>query len=108
MNTVSRSRLALLAAVVLAGGLQMVALPHAEAIPLPVFENLESKWSTLTVGMTMEEVIQRIGSAPRQHEQSELVGVRVDDMSWIDIQLNQYRARFLAGRLYAKNVSRGG
>jgi len=72
---------------------------------LPALEDLEPRWNQLGIGMTVEQALALMGDAPAGREQSEWLGLRVDDLLWRDLR-SSYRARFLANKAYAKTLTR--
>ena len=81
----------------------LAALP-ATAFDLPRFDDLRPKWEQVAMGDTPEQVVLRMGNPNRRSEQ-QLMGVVRLDLVWKDIRSQQYTARFLAGRLYAKDMT---
>lgn len=84
-----------------------LALPTAaQAIDfsLPKLEDLREKWSNVGMGATDALVVQVMGS-PNGRTETQTMGVPHMTLEWKDIKGFRYTARFLGGRLYAKQAS---
>lgn len=83
------------------------ALPTAALaidLTLPKFEDLRAKWETVGLGLAPELVVQLMGS-PNGRTETQTMGVPHLALEWKDIKGNHYTAKFLAGRLYAKEMT---
>ena len=99
INTIPRRTLLGLAA-----GLAMAQTAHALDLGLPKLEDLRPKWDSLGLGTTAETVVQVMGS-PSGRTETQAMGVPHLLLEWKDIKGLHYSARFLAGRLYAKEMT---
>ena len=82
-------------------------LPNAAVaidLTLPKFEDLRAKWESVGLGLAPGLVVQLMGS-PNGRTETQTMGVPHLALEWKDIKGNQYTAKFLAGRLYAKKVT---
>ena len=86
--------------------LSMTAPTSALALDLtlPKFEDLRAKWASVEMGHTPALVVQLMGG-PNGRTEAVTAGVERLELEWKDIKGNHYTARFLAGRLYAKQVT---
>lgn len=102
MTQTTPRRRASLVAVALA----MVAPISANAfdLRLPKLEDLRPKWANVEMGQTPAVVVQVMGD-PSARTESEIAGIARLDLEWKDIKGNHYTAKFLAGRLFAKQVT---
>ena len=83
------------------------ALPTAALaldLTLPKFEDLRAKWESVGLGLAPELVVQLMGS-PNGRTEIQTMGVPHLALEWKDIKGNHYTAKFLAGRLYAKEMT---
>jgi len=83
------------------------ALPSAALaidLTLPRFEDLRAKWETVGLGLAPELVVQLMGS-PNGRTETQTMGVPHLALAWKDIKGNHFTAKFLAGRLYAKETT---
>jgi len=101
MSTIHIRRQALLATALT--GLALLCRPAA-AIDLPRLDDLRPKWDAVALGDTPEQVLQRMGN-PNRRTELQTLGVARLDLVWKDIRGPLYTARFLAGRLYAKEMT---
>jgi hypothetical protein len=90
--------LAVLAATLPGGG------AHAFDLSIPKLEDLRPKWDAVGLGDTADEVIQRMGS-PNGRTEVQTMGLAQLTLEWKDVRGWHYTARFLAGRLYAKEMT---
>lgn len=108
--TVSPSRrqvLALPLNAALAAATASLALPTAAQaidLALPKLEDLREKWAAVGIGATDALVIQVMGS-PNGRTETQTMGVPHMTLEWKDIKGFRYAARFLGGRLYAKEMT---
>jgi hypothetical protein len=72
---------------------------------LPTFDNLETAWTFVDIGMTTERAIREMGP-PTSEDESSTLGINHRTLRWIDIRLTKYEAKFAANRLYSKTLSR--
>lgn len=77
---------------------------QAAALDLPRLDDLRPKWDAVSEGDSIEQVVLRMGNPNRRNEVRTL-GISRTDLVWRDIRGPLYTARFLAGRLYAKEVN---
>ena len=86
--------------------LSALALPAVPAVAfdLPRLDDLRPKWEAVSEGDSIEQVLLRMGNPNRRNE-ARTLGVSRVDLVWKDIRGPLYTARFLAGRLYAKEVA---
>lgn len=87
----------------LAIGLPVAHTAHALELGLSRFEDLRPKWDCLGLGTTVETVVQVMGS-PSARTETQTLGVPYLRLEWKDIS-RHYSARFVAGRLYAKEMT---
>lgn len=87
----------------LAVGLPVAHTAHALELGLPRFEDLRPKWDGLGLGTTVETVVQVMGSSSGRTE-TQTLGVPYLLLEWKDMS-RRYRAHFVAGRLYAKEMT---
>ena len=73
-------------------------------LTLPKFEDLRPKWASVEMGHTSAVVVQLMGD-PNSRTESVTAGVERLELQWKDIKGNHYTAKFLAGRLYAKQIT---
>ena len=71
---------------------------------LPSFEDLRPKWAAVSVGDSIDQVQQRMGS-PNTRTETQVLGVPQTALAWKDVRGYRYTARFLAGLLYAKELT---
>ena len=71
---------------------------------LPKLEDLREKWAAVGLGATDALVIQAMGN-PNPRTETQTMGVPHLTLGWKDIRGFRFSARFLAGRLYAKEMS---
>jgi hypothetical protein len=76
---------------------------QAQAFELPRFEDLRPRWNTLSEGDSLDQVLRQMGP-PNRRSEVRTLGVSRTDLVWKDIRGNVYTARFLVGRLFAKEV----
>ena len=102
-----RQFLALPPITALAGALASLSAPfEAQALDLslPKFEDLRAKWESVGLGATDALVVQVMGT-PNGRTETQTMGVPHVTLEWKDIKGYRYAARFLGGRLYAKEMS---
>lgn len=94
-----------LVAGVLGTMLVQFTLTHAAEfqITLPSFLDLGSKWALVSLGTPPETVTEAMGSVAERTE-SHTLGVAHLTLVWRDLKY-RYTARFVAGRLYNKDMS---
>ena len=85
----------------------LVALPGAATafdLSLPKFEDLREKWASVGLGLS-PELVQQVMGSPNGRTDTQTMGVPHLTLAWKDIRGYHYTAKFLAGRLYAKEMS---
>lgn len=92
---------ALLAAALLLAGRPCAAAPD---FSLPRLEDLRPKWAALGMGVTSELVLQVMGT-PNGRSETQTMGLAQLTLEWKDIHGYRYAAKFLANRLYAKEMA---
>lgn len=100
LRSTRRALLAMAASTVLA----MPGAASALDLTLPKFEDLREKWASVGLGLVPELVQQLMGS-PNGRTETQTMGVPHLTLEWKDIRGNRYTAKFLAGRLYAKEMT---
>lgn len=95
-----RRRIALLPA-----AMCLAAPASAWNFGIPRLEDLGPKWDVLSVGQTPEEVVRVMGS-PQGRTETVTAGISHLTLTWKDVGGHHYTARFVAGRLYVKQLFR--
>lgn len=84
-----------------------MALPLSAAAidwTIPRFEDLQPKWAHVEAGQSPAAVALVMGE-PTARTETVVAGVNCLELEWKDIKGNRYTAKFVAGRLYAKQVT---
>jgi len=71
---------------------------------LPKLEDLRDKWATVGLGASAALVIKAMGE-PNGRTETETLGLQRMTLEWKDIKGFRYTARFLAGRLFDKQMT---
>jgi len=71
---------------------------------LPKLEDLGEKWAAVGLGDSDAQALKAMGGANGRTE-TQTMGVAHLTLEWKDIKGFRYTARFLAGRLYLKQIS---
>ena len=83
---------------------QALALDLGFGLGLPKLEDLRPKWDAVGLGTSADLVIQLMGG-PNGRTETQTMGVPHLTLDWKDIRGYRYTARFLGGRLYAKEMT---
>lgn len=73
-------------------------------LSIPKLENLKPKWNSIEMAQSLTTTVQIMGN-PRRRIEKVIFGVTHISLEWQDIYGNKFTAKFVGGRLYAKEDS---